>query len=212
MTKTKVIGVGFHKTGTTTLGHCLRLLGYQHESVRKDTFQMYLRGDTESLVRFLEKIDSCEDWPWPLVYKDLYEAYPDAKYILTVRKDPEAWFSSVDRHVKRGAGSGFKYRKHIYGYQNPSDAKDIYVEKYLGHNKDVEEFFTERGASFTKLCWELGDGWNELCRFLDEPVPDVPFPVANKDPGMLHGKLDLGRRALRKTLQTLAAPLGSTRR
>lgn len=29
------------------------------------------------------------------------------------------------------------------------------------------------------LEWEVGDGWEPLCKFLGKPVPDVPFPHAN---------------------------------
>lgn len=29
------------------------------------------------------------------------------------------------------------------------------------------------------LEWQIGDGWEPLCEFLDKPVPDVPFPYAN---------------------------------
>ena len=29
------------------------------------------------------------------------------------------------------------------------------------------------------LVWRAGDGWEPLCRALDLPVPDEPFPRAN---------------------------------
>jgi hypothetical protein len=30
-----------------------------------------------------------------------------------------------------------------------------------------------------RLEYKLSDGWEPLCKFLDKPVPDVPFPVLN---------------------------------
>jgi hypothetical protein len=29
------------------------------------------------------------------------------------------------------------------------------------------------------LVFELGDGWEPLCRFLGKPVPEIPFPQTN---------------------------------
>ncbi|MCK5363870.1 MAG: hypothetical protein KAR22_12915 [Gammaproteobacteria bacterium] len=29
------------------------------------------------------------------------------------------------------------------------------------------------------LTYNLGDGWEKLCRFLDRPIPDMPFPRSN---------------------------------
>jgi hypothetical protein len=29
------------------------------------------------------------------------------------------------------------------------------------------------------LVWEVGEGWEPLCEFLDVPVPDEPLPHAN---------------------------------
>jgi hypothetical protein len=29
------------------------------------------------------------------------------------------------------------------------------------------------------LTYRLGDGWEPLCRFLGEPIPDMPYPRSN---------------------------------
>lgn len=29
------------------------------------------------------------------------------------------------------------------------------------------------------LEWNIGDGWEPLCEFLDKPIPDVEFPHSN---------------------------------
>jgi hypothetical protein len=41
----------------------------------------------------------------------------------------------------------------------------------------VRGLCTGRKANY--LEWEVGDGWESLCRFLDKNVPDKPFPHAN---------------------------------
>jgi len=47
-------------------------------------------------------------------------------------------------------------------------------------NKVVSEVPAER-----LLVWEVKQGWEPLCQFLDVPVPDVPFPNVNDTPTML---------------------------
>lgn len=33
------------------------------------------------------------------------------------------------------------------------------------------------------LEWGVEDGWEPLCKFLDKPVPDIPFPQTNNAAG-----------------------------
>jgi hypothetical protein len=201
MKKTKVFGVGYHKTGTTTLGICLKQLGYYHQSSSREAFLVYHENGAAPLIPVLKYFDSFEDWPWPLMYREIYDAYPDAKYVLTVREDPEVWFQSVNRHVKRGAGDNFKFRQYIYGEEFPEKAREKYLNQYHAHNAAVRKFFIEQNADFIELCWERGDGWNELCQFLEEPVPKAPFPHANRDPSRI--KSSLGRRVLGKAKRVI---------
>lgn len=179
MKKNKVIGVGFHKTGTTTLGECLSLLGYNHISCSREAFILYKASELSALLRLMDFFDSFEDWPWPLIYKEAFEKYPDAKFILTTRQDEAVWFNSLSKHVLRPVAHQFNYRDHIYGRPNPTEHKDICVSKYLQHNQDVRDFFADKPGSLIEVCWEKGDGWEELCSFLEYDIPDVPFPHKN---------------------------------
>jgi hypothetical protein len=43
----------------------------------------------------------------------------------------------------------------------------------------VIDYFSNRD-NFLIICFEKGHGWKELCRFLDKPIPSVPFPHVNK--------------------------------
>ena len=95
MKKFKVIGVRFHKTGTKTLGQSLRLLGYNHISFDKNFLLLYYQNETGALLKLMEFYDSFEDWPWPYLYKEAYEKFPESKFILTTRKNEEVWFKSL---------------------------------------------------------------------------------------------------------------------
>ncbi len=204
MQKNKVIGVGFHKTGTSTLGHCLQLLGYQHISHSREAFLLYQASETSAILTLMAYFDSFEDWPWPLLYREIYARFPESKFILTTRANEERWFASLANHVRRGAGEEFKYRKYIYGYENPEDNNQAHIETYLHHNRAVREFFADKAGALLEVCWETGDGWHELCSFLGVEIPNIPFPHSNQAPNRrnLHRKVANRIRMALRVLRT----------
>ena len=97
MKKNKVIGIGFHKTGTSTLDVILCKLGYTVLGVRKGLALNLFRNDIESVLKVTEEYDAFQDNPWPLLYKELDTKYPKSKFILTIR-DEKKWINSVVNH------------------------------------------------------------------------------------------------------------------
>ena len=93
-----IVGVGFQKTGTSSLRDALRTLGYRVGDNNHQVLWPYLHGNMGRVLRKLQQFDAVEDNPWPLMYKDLDALVPGSKFILTVR-DPERWFESVARHI-----------------------------------------------------------------------------------------------------------------
>ena len=191
MENQKVIGVGFHKTGTTTLGDCLIHLGYNHISCSREAFALYKASEISALLTLMDCFDSFEDWPWPFIYREAFEKYPEAKFILTTRPNEEVWFSSLTKHVVRPMASQLTYRDHIYGCHEPAENKAPYVNKYLQHNQSIRDFFADKPNSLIEVCWENGDGWEEICSFLGHDIPNVPFPHRNpaRNQKNLSGKL-----------------------
>lgn len=54
---------------------------------------------------------------------------------------------------------------------------------YDQHHRDVEAFFRpcpEEGLLVLNLI--AGEGWKKLCRLLERPVPDMPFPHKGSSP------------------------------
>jgi hypothetical protein len=178
--KQKVFGIGLNKTGTTTLGQCLVHLGYRHLSCRKDLLQKYRQGDIQAIKTELDNYDSFEDWPYPLMYRELFEFYPDARFILTTRLDAAAWLRSLMAHSLRSSPKE-QCRSLAYGYEYPHGFEAEHLAIYDRHNAAVGTFFQHAGGEnrLLKVCWERGDRWEQLCGFLGEPVPSTPFPRAN---------------------------------
>lgn len=176
----KIVGIGMNKTGTTTLAMCLTYLGYRHLSCHRESFEQLRRGDTAAVLRTMEGYDSFEDWPWPLMYQEIDRHFPDARFILTTRKDPETWFRSLCRYAKYTGPT--EYRRHIYGHYIPHGYDNEHIRIYLDHNQAVREYFRNRPHKLVELCWELGDGWEELGTFLGVTPPTRRLPHANRSP------------------------------
>ena len=99
----KVFCLGMHKTGTTSLLHSFLRLGIRtcdglagaSQAERLD----FARADNKFnyLQALIAQFQAFEDVPWPLFYKELYELYPEARFILTTR-DPQLWIHSCVSH------------------------------------------------------------------------------------------------------------------
>lgn len=176
----KVLGIGLNRTGTTTLGVCLRHWGFNHRACDHAAFELWRTGRYDELLSVVRQYDSFEDWPWPLIYREIDEAFPGTKFILTRRKDPQTWFDSLCRHAERIGPTD--YRESIYGHAMPHGHREEYIAFYERHNEAVRAYFRDRPDDFLEVCWEQGDGWDELSSFLGLQRPDLPFPHANQTP------------------------------
>src|SRR5690554_1808437 len=98
MTKEKVFVIGFQKTGTTSLETALKILGYRVHGGDKNLMKFERSEDLKKYISgVMQTWDAVQDMPWPLFYRELYDLYPNAKFILTHR-NPEKWINSVVRY------------------------------------------------------------------------------------------------------------------
>ncbi|MFR0691693.1 sulfotransferase [Enterobacterales bacterium AE_CKDN230030158-1A_HGKHYDSX7] len=179
----KIFGVGLNKTGTTTLAKCLQTLGFQqHVSVRRDLLVKYREGHLDDVFAVADANQTFEDWPWPLMYKELFFRYgEDARYVLTRRRTPQAWLDSLKRHSLRTPIS-MHCRLLAYGHDYPHGMESHHLELYEKHNRDVRAFFVQQGVEhlLLEISFDSGDGWDELCGFLGLPAPAEPLPHENR--------------------------------
>lgn len=105
----KVIGAGLGRTGTDSVKAALELLGFGPCHHMKEMFanpssiRSWLRAAEEGrpdFVRLLGGFGSTVDWPSVFFWRQLVEAYPMAKVLLTVR-DPQSWYNSVAETLYR---------------------------------------------------------------------------------------------------------------
>lgn len=174
----KVFGIGFHKTGTTTLDLALKELGYNTSPVRTDLVKSLGENDFEPTLAVAQEYDAFQDNPWPMLYKQMYEGFPKSKFVLTLRSEKK-WMASI---LNSFGGKSTAMREWIYGAGNgdPVQNEPVFLEKYRNHNSEVVEFFHDKKDSLLVIDWETTDGWSKLCSFLNKPIPTAEFPHANR--------------------------------
>jgi hypothetical protein len=181
--RSKVFGIGWAKTGTTSLGQCLKILGYRHQTQDKVAMELYAQGRIKEVVDRAASHESFEDWPWLLLYREFDAAYPGSRFVLTDR-DPAKWLKSYKGMLSwQGEASAAmnEVRSALYGLKFPNPTDDDLLARYARHKADVLEYFSGRDDLLI-VNWEAGDGWPELCEFVGLPIPRMPFPHANRAP------------------------------
>ena len=186
-----VIGAGFGRTGTMSLKFALDRLGFgpcyhMVEVFKNPKASGYWEAAADGRPVDWEEVfagyGSTVDWPSATFYKQLANAYPEAKVILTVR-DPEAWFASTQatifsRHIRDDTEDDWqrmvlKVISDLFDRRMTDKAK--LIEVYQRHNEEVRRTIPQERL----LVYEVADGWEPLCRFLDAEVPNESMPRAN---------------------------------
>lgn len=191
--KPRVICIGWHKTGTSTLGAALLQLGYSVLGCRLDAYYPLAEGDYQGALELTDPFDAVQDVPWAALYRELDDRFPASKFILTVRNE-RSWMASAKRHF---GASKIPLHAWLYGQACLEGNETIYLERYLRHNEEVRAYFADRPDDFLEMDLSRGDGWQELCSFLGDPVPSRTFPHENAAPQSLRGARRI-RYALRQ--------------
>ncbi|MEL7250858.1 MAG: sulfotransferase family protein [Bacteroidota bacterium] len=176
MQEQKVICIGWHKTGTTTLGDALLILGYRVLGARLDMAEYLLREDTQTPIALAGNFDALQDVPWNALYQELDQTYPGSKFILTVR-DENKWLESAQKHFKE---TYTPMREWLYGEGVLLGNEALYLERFRQHYQEVTSYFAGREDDLLVLDLTAGDKWEKLCTFLGQPIPERAFPHSNK--------------------------------
>jgi hypothetical protein len=179
----KIFGIGFHKTGTTSLGTALSILGYNNcfgaNSLRKELGEMGMmqclfKKEYQKIFEFADQYDAFNDLPWCVLYEALDLQYPNSKFILTIR-DEQDWLNSAKRYFKNTISP---FRLWLYGQPYPTSFEDIYLQRYQQHNNTVLEYFSNRNDLLI-IDIKAANKWKLICDFLGHSIPNVPFPHNN---------------------------------
>ena len=180
-----IFGIGLSRTGGTSLTVALRKLGYRsYHHIDFRYLYFLVDNDLNLKYSYLEKFDAMIDLPAVLHYKELDKIFPDAKFILTIRKDKKKWLSSIKNLHKnvRPWLAVFPYvlafDKQVWG-QLEYDAK-VYSKKYDSYVAEVKQHFKGRKNKLLVIDITQGEGYEKLCPFLGLPTLNEKFPHKNK--------------------------------
>jgi hypothetical protein len=191
-----VIGAGFGRTGTLSLKSALERLGFGpcHHMVEliEDAQQTSLwtrvvHGETADWDAVYRGYRATVDWPGARFWRQLAGHFPQAKVILTVR-DPQRWYESAAQSIYRAANAPHPADP-VMAQMRQIVHDVVWDGEFDGRFNDAEhaiEVFNEHNEAVRReipadrlLVFEVGQGWEPLCRFLGVSVPDEPFPHSN---------------------------------
>jgi hypothetical protein len=191
----EVIGVGYGRTGTLSLKTALERLGFgpcYHavEFMRHPEHQARWEAAFQGNPQWEEVFAgyrSTVDFPGTAFWRELVDAYPQARVILTVR-EPQEWYASMRETFLAfagpegqppipGAGEGSFVRGGDWS-QMMADLQDedTAIADFQRHIEEVRRYV----PGHRLLVYEVRQSWQPLCDFLEVYVPAEPFPRLNE--------------------------------
>jgi hypothetical protein len=234
----RLIGAGLPRTGTLSQKVALEMLGlapcYHMVNVlmNLDEAQVWRRaldGD-RAWDEIFGGFQATVDWPGSFFYRELIEAYPDAKVFLSVR-DADAWERSM-RETIWGLFYGDMLIRDLSSARARVDAKwngylemmremwqksglidagaDTTSESMQSAMERFNEEVQQNVPADRLLVWSVSDGWEPLCEFMELPVPETPFPHLNDSSEFGERIVDGSLLALQEWRAKEAPPVATT--
>lgn len=157
----KCFVLSLHRSGTRSVTDLFEQLGLRtiHWPVRYNGVRLQpkvagretdLEFVTDVIEPVINKHDAVTDVPVPVLYRQLDERYPNAKFLL-LRRNPTDWIRSVRKHT-RGRSFNIYERVQYWHYfpNRPAALTDLsdaqLAEMCHRHFAQVENYFSTRGA------------------------------------------------------------------
>jgi len=194
----KIFVLGYNKTGTVSLSQSLQILGYSVLHIGSNNFMEILMKFSNNLelgmgiLDGIDKYDCYLDYPIyePTVFSHIVDEYPDAKYI-SLTKNLDDYVDSALRAKVRDIKNGNKNTWNWLGvgdeevFRNYPEYQKEWVKrrttfKHKSNLKHLSNLGNTENILHMNIC-DGGDGWRELCKFLNKEIPNIEFPYENKN-------------------------------
>ena len=129
---------------------------------------------------------SAVDWPTAGFFRQLAQAFPSARFVLTHR-DPERWADSFEATIYKLLAGRDRAPAAMQAWMDMAEGvvamtgfpagldRAGLIAAFVAHKEAVEAAI----PADRLLVYEVKEGWAPLCAFLGLPVPDEPFPRTN---------------------------------
>ena len=205
----RLIGAGLPRTATLSqkvgiemlgIGRCYHMVDLLADLSRADAWIDAFEGRADWPAIFAG-YEATVDWPGSFFYRELIDAYPDAKVLLSVR-DPEAWARSMhetvwailygdtlmhDLSLARyrvdkpwAAYTDFMRRLFTKAGLREVAAEPLETGALAQAMRDWNDEVRATTPPDRLLVWQATDGFEPLCEFLGVPVPEAEFPRLNE--------------------------------
>lgn len=175
-------------------------LGDQHKA--EMLIEDWACRDFKRILAYCESADAFQDVPFSLddTFRAVDRAFPNSKFILTVRDSAEEWFESLVRfHTKligKGRlptagdlqsfdynGVGWLWRAHtlIFGVDETTlYDRALYLPHYEAHINMVRDYFQQRPGDLLVVNLTDTQAMEELCHFLGADLGNRVMPHLNR--------------------------------
>lgn len=152
---------------------------------------------------------------------ELIDAYPEAKVVL-VEREFSAWYKSFSIIAENSFDPVFKITAILDPYWAGRARKMAFLwlnGRYGQTSQEIKDnlrkVYDEHYATIRRVTpperlleYKLGSGWEPLCKFLDKPIPDVPFPWLNEGERLKEFFKFLEKRVATNALKNVISVIG----
>ena len=200
----KVFCIGYNKTGTTSLRMVGEHMGFKIGDQRKGELLLdqYAVNDFSQIIDYCSTADFFQDIPFslPNTYQHLHKAFPESKFILSERDNPDQWYQSLVRFHSKLFGNGevpsanqlkeadyvskgwmWKANSCLFSCSEKDPYnKELLVSKYLLHNSEVKKYFAQFPDQLLVINISKQEALQEIEGFLKRKTGLHSFPHLNR--------------------------------
>ncbi|KAH8647949.1 hypothetical protein BX600DRAFT_443284 [Xylariales sp. PMI_506] len=182
--------------------------GVTHMNVLNEALQAKYMGvgkpyGKPEFDKWFANYDSVVEVAW-FFLEEMVEYYPDAQFLHTER-DLDAWHRSMDKTVAQVFQDvrkfpfkqlrlidafvdamcrvQFTFERVFCGGKTWDESEEFCKREFVEFNHKVRDLVPSGQLAVFKL--EDGFGWEQICPYLGQPIPDIPYPIGNM-PAQFH--------------------------
>jgi hypothetical protein len=204
----KVIGAGCPRTGTLSTQAALTLLGMPcyhmaeiaiHEEHTRAWHAFLVEKKAMDWEALFKNYEATVDAPPAFFYREILQAFPDAKVLLNLR-DGESWYKSyltlhgAIQELMQHRENNARLNMWLQVVETLDELilgqdwnQERCIRTFHEHNRRVQEEVPPDRL----LVFRVQEGWGPLCEFLGCEVPDEPFPHLNEGADTVKAGLSL---------------------